>query len=291
MKRLIQYTILLVLSALLLLGIFWARGKSADERCSRIDVVIDNADSTTFGTPEGILRELKKIGIEPENKPMWQIDTDHIEQALAHSEYVENVECVKAQAGRLIIKAKQMVPVMRVFDGDVSYYINRNGKRMAATPNYHSDVPIVQGHFTTQYPPTRLLPLIERIEADSALRQLVTMINFVDSTNIYIIPSISGHVVNIGSPDRVDTKFDKLQLFYQKVMPEKGWQYYDTISLKWDHQVVATRRQKAVKVELEYNPEEDEPDIDPADLVISDQTTTLAAEKTPSITSKKKKNN
>ena len=41
-------------------------------------------------------------------------------------------------------------------------------------------------------------------------------------------------------------------------MPVKGWMHYDTISVKWDHQVVATKRDKTVEVEQEYNPEEDE---------------------------------
>ena len=34
--------------------------------------------------------------------------------------------------------------------------------------------------------------------------------------------------------------------------------YYDTISVKWNHQVVATRRDKIVEVVEEYDPEFDE---------------------------------
>lgn len=286
LKRLTRYTILLILSALLLIGIFWARSRADDERCLAIDVEIENADSTQFVTREGIIADLKKVGILPIGKPMWQIDADHIERALSHSEYVENVECVKAPNGRILIRAIQIVPVMRIFDGDNSYYINRHGKRMSANANYHTDVPVVQGHFTNEYPPTRLLPLIEYVESDTALRQLVTMYNFVDSDNIYILPAISGHVVNLGSVDNVAGKFDKLRLFYRKVMPEKGWEHYDTISLKWNHQVVATRRQKAVKVEMVYDAEDDEPDIDPEDLKISDETPTLATDKPKNTTRK-----
>lgn len=32
---------------------------------------------------------------------------------------------------------------------------------------------------------------------------------------------------------------------YRKVMPYKGWEAYDTISLKFEGQVVATRRDKS----------------------------------------------
>ena len=134
---------------------------------------------------------------------------------------------------------------------------------MAATNYYHSDVPVVQGHFTRKYPPTRLLPLIDYVEKDSLLRSLVSMYVVRDTNNILIVPTLSGHVVNMGNASGFENKFAKLRLFYEKVMPKKGWNTYDTISVKWSHQVVATRRVKAVEQVIEYNPEDDEqaPDI------------------------------
>ena len=84
-----------------------------------------------------------------------------------------------------------------------------------------------------------------------------------DTNNILIVPTLSGHVVNMGNASGFENKFAKLRLFYDKVMPKKGWNTYDTISVKWNHQVVATRRVKAVEQVIEYNPEDDEqaPDI------------------------------
>jgi len=71
-------------------------------------------------------------------------------------------------------------------------------------------------------------------------------------------------VVNIGNADGFDNKFAKLKLFYSEVLPKRGWNTYDTISVKWNHQIVATRRVKAVPQIIEYDPEDDEqaPDIE-----------------------------
>lgn len=267
---------MIVLAGLLVWGIYWARGKAADERCRLVTVVIDNADSTRFVTPEGVTQELSKLGFKVVGKPMWQIDADRIEQALLRSDYLEKAEVVKAPDGVLLIRASQLVPVLRVFDGDQSYYVNRAGKRMAATASYHADVPVVQGHFTDKYPATRLLPLVQYVEGDSLLRSLVTMYTMRDSNNIFITPAISGHVVNIGDCANFEAKFKKLKLFYRKVMPEKGWENYDTISVKWDHQVVATRRVKAVKVEMDYDSAYDEPEPDLQTVTLDDNRHTLA---------------
>ena len=258
MKRLIQNSILLILAIALTAGILWARGKSQGELCSAIEVEVINADSTSFVTPQGVLSDLKGQGIEVIGQHMGEIDASSIEEALRKSPYLENADCVKCQDGRLLIRVSQLVPVMRVFDGDASYYVNRAGKRMGASSFYHCDVPVVQGHFTRKYPATRLVPLIDFIEKDSLLHSLVTMFQVNDTNNIIIVPNFSGHVVNIGNATGFENKFAKLKLFYGEVLPKKGWNTYDTISVKWNHQVVATKRVKAVQKILDVDPADDE---------------------------------
>ncbi|MBR7012181.1 MAG: hypothetical protein IKI10_04745 [Muribaculaceae bacterium] len=263
MKRLIQNSILLIMAVALTTGILWARNKSMGELCTAIDVEVVNADSTSFVTPQGVLNDLKGQGIKVVGKRMGEIDASDIEEALRQSPYLENADCIKCQDGRVLIRVSQLVPVLRVFDGDDSYYVNRAGKHMAVTSFYHCDVPVVRGHFTRKYPATRLLSLIDYVEQDSLLHSLISMYQVRDTNNIILIPNMSGHVINIGSADGFDNKFAKLKQFYTQVMPKRGWNTYDTISVKWNHQIVATRRVKAVEKVVEYDPEDDEqaPDI------------------------------
>jgi cell division protein FtsQ len=263
LKRLIQNSILLVLAAALVTGILWAKDKSRGEKCTGIEVQVINADSTSFVTPQGVLNDLKGQGIKLVGKRMGDINASEIEEALRLSPYLENADIVKCQDGKVLIRVSQLVPVFRVFDGGSSYYVNRAGKHMSATNYYHSDVPVVQGHFTRKFPPTHLLPLIDYVENDSLLHSLVTMYIVRDTNNIILVPSISGHVVNIGNVSGLDNKFAKLKLFYREVMPQRGWNTFDTISVKWNHQVVATRRSKAVQQVIVDAPDDDEqaPDI------------------------------
>ena len=264
---------LIVLTALMVAGIVWARDKSRDEVCKEVvvEVLNDDKDSTHFVTPAGVLFELERKHIIVKGKPVWQINVEKIEEMLSQSQYIESVECMFENGGRLKIRVEQIVPVMRVFDGDHSYYVNKNGKSMTAVSAFYADVPIVEGHFTKAFGPMRLLPMINYVENDPELKSLVTMYCVRDSNNIYIVPSIHGHVVNMGRCDHFESKFRKLKLFYNKVMPVKGWMYYDTISVKWDYQVVATRRDKVVERVQEYDPEEDEQADDPGTMRISDK--------------------
>lgn len=254
----VRYILLLALTALLIGGTFWARNKSRDEVCTEVRVEVVNDDGTSFVTPAGVIEELERKHIILKGKPVWQINVENVEKAIAQSQYIENVECMFVNGGCLKIKVSQIMPVMRIFDGDQSYYVNKDGKRMTAVATFNADVPVVEGHFTKAYSPLRLLPMIQYVESDSALKSLVTMYCVKDTNNIIIVPSVEGHVVNMGNCKGYESKFRKLKLFYNKVMPVKGWLYYDTISVKWDYQVVATRRDKVVEVVQQYDPEEDE---------------------------------
>lgn len=253
---------LLVLAGLLAWGILWAKQKADHEVCRQVQVVVVNNDSATFVTSKGILEDLKAAHLKIEGLPLWQINSDRIEQKLAQSPYLESVDCVKSHDGIFVIKVKQLVPVLRVFDGDHSYYVNRDGKRMEARVNYFSDVPIVNGHFTKEYGPERLLPLVDYVNRNATLSAIVTMYTFQDSDNIFVVPCMSGHIVNLGSIDNYESKFDKLLLFYRKVMPVRGWDTYDTLSVKWNHQVVATRRVIKAEEVIEASANDDEPDVD-----------------------------
>ncbi len=279
MKKVVQYIILLILTALLAWGILWARAKARTQVCHAIVVDVLNTHTTPFVTPEAVKEELDHHGIAIVGKAFGDIDIDTIETLLRHSPYVEDTECFLSYDGSLHIKVRQLVPVLRVFDGNTSYYVNREGKTMRATPTYHADVPIVNGHFTSKFPVTRLLPLVEYVEKDSVLKALVTMYNVVDSNNVFIVPAIAGHVVNLGPPTGFENKFKKLQLFYHKVMPARGWETYDTISVKWNYQVVATLRHKKVKHVEVYNPEDDDPAPDHATMTIDDATAPQPAQR------------
>lgn len=284
MKRLtdIQRRILSVLGLAALLALIIVAGLFANEQagnavCTKLEVNILNSDSSAFVSRESILQELKRLHIDPVGQPISKINTKQIEHLLDQSEYLENVECVILNNRTLQIQATQLVPVMRIFDGQQSYYVNRRGKRMSATARYHVDVPVVSGHFTAAFPPQQILPLINYVEADEALSSLVTMYSVRDSNNIFIVPCITGHVVNIGAPRDLENKFAKLREFYAKVMPQKGWLYYDTISVKFRNQVVATRRHKSVASTFDWANEINDVDADIETMTTSD-TAKLSAE-------------
>lgn len=237
----------LILTALLSYAIgmaIWAEAEAAKQTCVGINIAISHARSADAVTVKGVGEELSKFPGKIVGAPLLSLDTREIENYLAGYSNFEDVECAVTTFGRLDVTIVPMIPELRVFDGTDSYYINKDGKRIESKANFFVDVPVVSGDFTESYPPRNLLGLVRFIQKDPVLSQLVGMVHFRDADNIMLVPRIHGHVINFGDTTRLEEKRAALVTMYRKVIPYKGWEMYDTISVKFRGQVVATRRDK-----------------------------------------------
>lgn len=191
---------------------------------------------------------LDELGIDTDSLPKYRISTfdlGSLEKKLRASDKLQAANVSLMADGRLVVDVEPMIPVARVFDtGKPSYYINATGKRISAELRYSIDLPAIVGTFSREYPPERLIPLLDYINSDKRVNALVATVTQEADGNIIIVPSIVGHVINFGDTTQVADKFARLRAFYRHVMPTKGWLTYDTISVKWRDRVVATRRLK-----------------------------------------------
>ena len=245
--NILKYTALLLFCVALVINFLWANFQADARVCNSVVIDIENTDTVSF-VNQAILRDmLNKANLDPTGKVVTDINTDTIEKFFNNSEYLENAECVMMKNGDIHIYTSQLIPVLRVFDGNESFYVNKDGKSMKATSIIHTNVPIVSGKFNNPAEALVVLPITKYVSSESSLNELVTMYSVKDKNNIILIPSIYGHVINFGDSSNIVNKFAKLKRFYREVMPVKGWNTYDTISLKWNYQVVANRRSKRIK--------------------------------------------
>lgn len=209
------------------------------------DVRIGVADSlhTGFITADDITREFL-AGERTKGTPRCSLDLRELELRLLASDKIESANVAMLNDGSLAVDVVPMVPVARVFEsrGHDSYYINAEGKRIGAEARFHIDVPVVCGQFSERHTPARLLPLLSYIASQPELDALVSTVVSEPDGDIIIVPAMRGHVVNFGDTTDMAGKFARLRRFYRTVPPVRGWDSYDTISVKWRGQVVATRR-------------------------------------------------
>jgi len=261
----------------------WSNGRDNSELCAGLAgnavEVIDEA-GTGFVTSRELTAEIKPLLGELTQRRLSDIPLLELKNYLESLDKIESAEVVRLNNNKLRIRVVPMVPVARVWpaSGIGSYYVNRAGKKIAATRRYHVDVPQLSGNFNDRFTPVNLMPLFDYLKNNKDIGELITFISAADSANIYLVPAIRGHVINLGDVSNIDNKFRRLTRFYSEVLPVKGWEHYDTISLKWDGQVVATRRHsKLPDLSVQIIDELEHEEVDPESV-----TTNLTGEQTKS---------
>lgn len=207
-----------------------------------VKISVAGEDSTSFVTRREIAVIVKDYFSGNTITPS-AIPTLDIENTLNSIDNIENARCTRRSNDRLWIEVTPMIPVARVFDNHGSYYINREGKRLTASLKYRCDVPVITGKLEERHSATRLMSLLDYITTDKSRAELVTALELKPNGDVILIPPFRGHVINFGDPETdIANKFDRLTTMYRDILPAKGWDYYDTLSVKFRGQVVASRR-------------------------------------------------
>ncbi|MBR5333043.1 MAG: hypothetical protein IKV32_07095 [Muribaculaceae bacterium] len=245
-KLTLLWAILSVLLIVYMVVAFTYTTRRAQESlCKGVDIVVHDQGGLEFVTVDDISHEIQNENGQFLTKKVGEINTHKIETQLNAIDKIERANCVFFNNSRLRIDVMPLVPVARIFDDKGSYYINREGKKMIADPRYRVDVPIVVGNFDKQFPAVSILPLLSYITNDSTWNSLVSSVKISPrNRDIIIVPMIKGHVINFGDTTMIENKFARIKTMYKEVLPVKGWNFYDTISVKWRGQVVATRYKK-----------------------------------------------
>ena len=268
----------------IVVAVAWSVGAVNGAECREVKIIVHDggpADTTGFVTPEGVISDLRGFYENAQGEKLANIDLERVSKILNSNDRYESAsvmivptEARHGESGALKcdikIEVVPMQPVARIFDSGKSYYINRAGKHITADHRFRANVPIVSGKFSGDFQPVSALPLLDYISGNKKWRESVTMIKAESPTSFILVPSIMGHVINVGDVNNLDDKFERIEKFYKKVLPVKGWNYYDSISVKWDGQVVATKRNKPVAVKLadiEDESEQELPEENPVDVM------------------------
>ena len=265
-------TILYAVGSVLLLvyvcmAVAMARAAARADSYRDLSIVVSDSANTGFLTADDVDRLLDDLSSRIDTAPRSHLNTLHMENRLRANSRIEDATVLALGNGTLLVSVTPMQPVARVFSGDSSYYINSAGKRIPAQAGFRADVPIVTGVIRSPQDVRRLLPMFAFFRSRPEYDAYVTQVELASNGDIMVIPSVAGHVVNLGDTTDIPGKMARLRCFYHQVMPSRGWEYYDAISLKWRGKVVATRAAKRAEIDIPVD-EDNYSDV-PDDATIS----------------------
>lgn len=232
--------------------------------CAGVEVNIIDSTGHSFVEPSDI-RELiaDKFG-EIEGAPSGSINMALLEKIILNNPFVASARVFSTIEGKLHVEVVQREPVVRVINiRDESFYIDDKGVFMPLSEKYTARVPVVNGYLFNREAEKKVRFYTSQELADTSVRvsridQVFHVANFIHrdefwkaqveqiyirvNGDIELIPRLGNHTIILGDDRRLEEKFNKLNLFYTEGLSKTGWNKYTTINLKYNDQLVCTKK-------------------------------------------------
>lgn len=241
LKKIKPILITLALLAYIIFTFAFVNKKSDAILVTGIDIDIIDSLNTHFICDSEIKSLILKNHPGLIGKQATKINKEHLERVINKIPSVKNTEVFTSLKGCLHLEIEQRKPVVRLLKGK-GFYIDEEGKRMPLSSSYTSRVLVVSGHIKDRTIESDLMPLVNFITKDEFWSSQINQI-YVDSKDEYIlIPRVGGQKIELGKIDNFERKFSKLYALYKNGFSTVGWNKYNKINLKYENQVVCTKR-------------------------------------------------
>lgn len=237
-----------VLVLVLVVFIGFIEKKTSERRFNGIEIHVKAVSDVYFVDENEILKSLKaefpnlKTGVM-----LSELNLNAIEKKVESHPFVKNAEAFGDQKGNVRVDIEQHVPIARITrpraaDG----YISSEGLILPTSAKYTSRVLILYGNYaesllsvgdlSTAYP--ELMALIQFIGEDPFWKAQITELEIAKKGDIKLHQQVGKQVIEFGDANEIEEKFNKINLFYEQILPTKGWNTYSRVSVKYKGQIV-----------------------------------------------------
>ena len=200
-----------------------------------IEIATDN-----FVNQQVVLDYLNSKNVNFDSVLVNDFQKEDLENLLLTHPNIKNVEVFVNQKGALDFTIFQKQAIVRVKGINADYFLDSFGNRMEISSHYTPNLIVVTGDVTADKH-KNIFDFVNEINESKFWKSQLTQIHL-SGKEIILIPRVGGHKIYLGSFENTKQKLEELYQFYKIAMPVKGWQTYTDISLKFNNQIVCTKR-------------------------------------------------
>ncbi len=240
----------IVLPAILVIGSIGFVEKQYDQRiCISINVTIDNQFENYFINEVDIIDLISDGGdYRIVGESFEDLNLKEIETELLKTKFIRGAEVFKDLEGNLMINIDQSRPIARMMSRKMlDRYISDKGEVLPLSKRYTARVLLIDGSFADNPKlydlnktemGSQVMELLLFIENDKFWKAQISQMNIDSHGNIKMYTQVSKQVIEFGRPVEIHEKFKKLKIFYKDILPTKGWNSYERVSVKFKDQIV-----------------------------------------------------
>jgi cell division protein FtsQ len=239
MKNNIVYIKSVFLIALLAFLYGFGSYKNKARSVKNVEIEFINGDNL-FMTHQMVNKLLIQSFGDVKNQAKSLINLHDFENVVSENSLVEHAKVFMTIGGSVKTIITQRTPVARVNTGLEVYYIDKQGLKMPLSSNYSARVILVSGKIVTPDLPS-VFQLVNKIRGNEFLNNLIVGIEKSADKEYVLLTRLYNQKIQLGKISELNTKFKKLEAFYNKAIADKEVKNYRTINLKYNNQVVCTK--------------------------------------------------
>lgn len=243
MKKALIIIGLLLLAGYLVFSAFYFEDKPKDNICAGFEVVASGSDTDVFVDVEDIKKYVKEKGLDPTGKPLKDINTNEIEETILTNQLISKAVVYMTNNDKIKAEIHERKPILRIISNTgENYYIDNTGERMPLSRRFTAYLPIATGAIKEDFAKGELYNFTLFLSKDKFWNAQIEQIVVLPNKEVQLIPRVGDQVILLGELTDYEKKLDKLMAFYQNGLNKTGWNKYSVINLKFDKQVVCTKR-------------------------------------------------
>lgn len=226
-----------------------AEKRRSSKVCQRILIDIDNRYENYFVNEKDVQMLVTNAGSDNViGKRYLELDLKELEHRIEANKYVRSAEVYRDVKGNLLVYAEQNRPLARLLRQDApDAYISDAGEILPVSDTYTARVMLISGPYTEKL-------IRDKISEDENNQQIFTLIDFISQDDFWksqiagmdidkdggitMYPQVGKQRIEFGKAENIPDKFDKLSVFYDQILPRKGWNFYNRVNLEYQDQIV-----------------------------------------------------
>ncbi len=243
MKKILIILLAAAVIGYLIFSVSYFKDKSRSGECESFSVVVEDSSHFRFVSAEDIVNLVKRYDLDPVGKKFSEINTLAIRDTILTNKLVESARVFITSRGSVMATITQRKPVLRVIsDTKGNFYVDNERRIMPVSGNFALYVPVATGIIDEEFAQNQLydfaLFLSSHPDWDAWIEQIVVR----ENQEIELVPRAGDFRIIMGSFENYPAKLAKFARFVEEGLSVVGWNRYSAINLKYENQVVCTKK-------------------------------------------------
>ena len=264
MNKILKISLWVLLAIVVIGGLIFAKISHQQKVCKSLQITIDYNDSEVFLSEDEVKSYLIKKNDSIVGKTISEINENLIESTLNDNPYVYSAEVFVGFNADVNINLIQRKPLVRIFNKqNQQFYLDDKGVKMPVKQGVPARVVVANGNISSVYTPFISSVSSQRSDTSNLIKDTVLFSVFKiaeylshneffkaqieeifvnEQKEIELFTKLGDQTILFGSIDNMEDKFSKLKVLYKEGFNKTGWDKYSIINLKYNNQVVCTKR-------------------------------------------------